>query len=88
MRRNTFPNDDSIVLAFAGAFTGTEFDKGHSNVAGDRVAGGVRFKGYRCKRNTGAFTWSAKSGPRFFYKDYSAAMDKAAKKEEWGSHRK
>lgn len=27
------PNDDSIVLAFAGAFTGTEFDKGHSNVA-------------------------------------------------------
>lgn len=78
------PNDDSIVLAFAGAFTGTEFDKGHSNVAGDHVAGGTRFKGYRCKRNTGAFTWSTKSGPRFFYKDYSSALDKAAKEVGMG----
>lgn len=78
------PNDDSIVLAFAGAFTGTEIDKGHANVAGDHVAGGVRFKGYRCKRNTGTFTWSAKSGPRFFYKDYSVAMDKAAKEGGMG----
>ena len=73
------PENDSIILAFAGAFTGTEFDKGHSNVAGDHVAGGARFKGYRCKRNTGAFTWSVMSGPQFFYKYYSAALDKAAK---------
>ena len=78
------PENDSIVLAFAGAFTGIEFDKEHSNVAGDHVAGGIRFKGYRCKRNTGAFTWSAKSGPRFFYKDYSVAMDKAAKEGGMG----
>lgn len=78
------PNDDSIVLAFAGAFTGTEFDKGHANVAGDHIAGGARFKGYRCKRNTGAFTWSTKSGPRFFYKDYSSALDKAAKEGGMG----
>lgn len=78
------PENDSIVLAFAGAFTGTEIDKGHSNVAGDHVAEGIRFKGYRCKRNTGAFTWSAKSGPRFFYKDYSSALDKAAKEGGMG----
>lgn len=78
------PDDDSIVLAFAGAFTGTEFDKGHSNVAGDHVAGGARFKGYRCKRNTGAFTWSAESGPRFFYKDYSFALDRAAQESGMG----
>lgn len=78
------PDDDTIVLAFAGAFTGTEFDKGHSNVAGDHVAGGARFKGYRCKRNTGAFTWSAKCGPRFFYKDYSSALDDAAKEGGMG----
>lgn len=78
------PNDDSIVLAFAGAFTGTEFDKGHSNVAGDHVAGGVRFKGYRCKRNTGTFTWSVMSGPQFFYKDYSTALDKVAKEGGMG----
>ncbi len=78
------PNDDSIVLAFAGAFTGTESIRGHDNVAGDHVTGGVRFKGYRCKRNTGAFTWSAISGPQFFYKDYSSALDIAAKEGGMG----
>lgn len=78
------PDDDSIVLAFAGAFTGTEFDKGHSNMAGDHVAGGVRFRGYSCKRNTGAFTWSTESGPSFFYKDYSFALDRAAKEGGMG----
>lgn len=71
--------NDSIVLAFAGAFTGTMFDKGHFNVAGYHVSGGKRFKGYRCKRNTGAFTWSSISGPQFFFNDYSSALDKAAK---------
>lgn len=70
--------NDSIVLAFAGAFTGTISGKGHINIAGDHVAGGQRFKGYRCKRNTGAFTWSPVSGPEFFYNDYSSALDKAA----------
>lgn len=69
---------DSIVLAFAGAFTGEISGKGHTNIAGDHVAGGRRFKGYSCKRNTGAFTWSPLSGPKFFYRDYSTAMDKAA----------
>ena len=78
------PADTSIFLAFAGAFTGKYFDKGHANIAGDHVAGGARFKGYRCKRNTGAFTWSVMSGPQFFYKDYSAALDKAAKEGGMG----
>lgn len=78
------PENDSIVLAFAGAFTGTEFDKGYVNVAGDHVAGGTRFKGYRCKRNTGAFAWSAKSGPQFFYKDYSSDLDNAAQEDGMG----
>lgn len=78
------PEDEAIVLAFAGAFTGTEFDKGHANVAGDHVAGGVRFNGYRCKRNTGAFTWSAMAGPQFFYKDYSSALDNAAQESGIG----
>lgn len=74
--------NDSIVLAFAGAFTGTMFDKGHFNIAGDHVSGGKRFKGYRCKRNTGAFTWSLTSEPKFFYNDYSSALVKVA--EEGG----
>lgn len=76
--------NDSIILAFAGAFTGTDFYKGHANVAGDHVARGKRHKGYRCKRNTGAFTWSAESGPRFFYKDYSSALDTAARQGGMG----
>lgn len=71
-------DDDSIVLAFAGAFTGTEFDKGHANIAGDHVSAGKRYKGYRCKRNTGAFTWSTASGPKFYYNYYSSVLDKAA----------
>lgn len=76
--------NDSIILAFAGAFTGTDFYNGHSNIAGDHVAGGKRYGGYRCKRNTGAFTWSAKCGPQFFYKDYSSALDEAAKEGGMG----
>lgn len=77
-------DNDSIVLAFAGAFTGTMFDEGHFNVAGDHVSGGKRFKGYRCKRNTGAFTWSPSSGPQFFYDDYQSAMEKAAREGGMG----
>ena len=75
-------DNDSIILAFAGAFTGTEFDKGHANIAGDHVSTGKRFKGYSCMRNTGAFTWSPVSGPQFFYQDYSSKLDKSA--EEGG----
>lgn len=77
-------DNDSIVLAFAGAFTGTMFDKGHFNIAGDHVSGGKRFKGYRCKRNIGAFTWSLISGPQFFYNDCSAALDKVSKEGGMG----
>lgn len=76
--------NDSIILAFAGAFTGTDFYKGHSNVAGDHISGGKRYKGYRCKRNTGAFTWSSPSGPQFHYKDYTSALDSAAQEGGMG----
>ena len=66
------------------SFTGTDFYKGHSNVAGDHVAGGKIYRGYKCKRNTGAFTWSEKSDPQFSYKDYSPALDKAAQEGGMG----
>lgn len=78
------PEDDTVILAFAGAFTGTEFYKAHANVAGDHVAGGVLYRGYRCLRNTGAFTWSAKSGPQFFYRDYAQKLSIAAKEGGMG----
>lgn len=76
--------NDSIILAFAGAFTGTDFNKGHAIIAGNHIVGGKRYKGYRCKRNTGAFTWSAQSGPQFFYKDYSSKLDRAAQEGGMG----
>lgn len=76
--------NDSIILAFAGAFTGTKFSKGHSNIAGDHVSGGKRYNGYSCKRNTGAFTWSTKAGPQFFYNDYSLALDNAVQEGGMG----
>lgn len=78
---NSIPSadNDSIALAFAGAFTGTMWDAGHGNVAGDHVSGGHRYRGYRCKRNTGAFTWTDADGAKFHYQNYSSALDNAAK---------
>lgn len=76
--------NDSIVLAFAGAFTGTTTGKGHLNIAGNHVSGGKIYRGYRCGRNTGAFTWSPTSGPQFFYDDYQSAMVKASREGGMG----
>lgn len=77
-------DNDSIVLAFAGAFTGSTSGNGHINIAGNHVSGGKIYRGYRCKRNTGAFTWSPLSGPQFFYDDYQSAMEKAAREGGMG----
>lgn len=71
--------DSSVILVAEAAYTGEclkEFK--HSNIAGDHVSAGVRYKGYRCKRNTGAFvyydgTW------KFCTEPYSAELDAAAK---------
>lgn len=82
------PNDDSIVLAFAGAFTGTEFDKGHANVAGDHVAGG-----------SGSKAFAVSAIPAHLHGLLNPAHDSSTKiiplpsiepqkKEAWGSHRK
>lgn len=77
-------DNDSIIVAFAGAFTGTEPGKGHANIAGNHVSGGKLYQGYRCNRNTGAFTWSAASSPRFHYRDYSEALEQAANEKGMG----
>ena len=70
--------DKDVILVAEAAYTGEllkEFK--HTNIAGDHVSGGVRYRGYKCKRNTGAFiyyngTW------KFYHESYSAEMDKAA----------
>lgn len=42
-------NDSSVILVAAAAYTGmylSEFN--HSNIAGDHVSSGKRYKGYKC----------------------------------------
>ena len=72
-------NDTSVILFAEAAFTGELLDEfKHSNIAGDHVAGGKREKGFKCKRNTGAFLFYNNS-PKFLYKNYSSGFDEAAK---------
>lgn len=70
--------DDEAVIMFAeAAFTGEYLDEfKHSNIAGDHVSDGKRQKGYKCKRNSGAFVYY-NDKPKFLYKDYSNEFDKA-----------
>lgn len=72
--------DTSVLLCAGACFTGQclkEFD--HFNIAGDHVSGGKRYRGYRCKRNTGAFVYYD-SKWKFLYQDYNASMNDAAAK--------
>ena len=68
----------SVVIMAEAAFTGSllkEFK--HTNIAGDHVSSGVRYKGYKCKRNTGAFVFY-QGAWKFLYQDYSDELDSAA----------
>ena len=70
--------DRSVVFMAEAAFTGEylkEFK--HTNIAGDHVSSGVRYKGYKCKRNTGAFVFY-QGAWKFLYQDYSDELDSAA----------
>ena len=73
---NSIPAADNDSIAM--------WDAGHGNIAGDHVSAGHRYHGYRCIRNTGAFSWTNVDGARFYYQNYSAALDKAAKEGGMG----
>lgn len=49
--------DSTIIFCCAAAYTGEYNNLTHANIAGDHVSSGKRFKGYSCKRNTGAFVF-------------------------------
>lgn len=71
-------DDNSVIMFAEAAFTGELLDEfKHSNVAGDHVSGGKRYKGYKCKRNNGAFVWY-EGTPKFIHANYSSEFDKAA----------
>lgn len=70
--------DTNVIFCCAAAFTGeclTEFK--HTNIAGDHVSSGVRYRGYPCKRNTGAFVWYDGRW-KFLWEQYSNELDSAA----------
>ena len=71
-------SDSSVILVAEAAYTGellNEFK--HSNVAGDHVSQGKRYKGYKCKRNTGAFVYYNGEW-NFCHKNCTQEIDKAA----------
>lgn len=77
----TMPNktDKQVIFCAEAAFTGElskEFK--HSNILGDHVSRGTRYKGTGCRRNTGAFVYYGGKW-KFLYKDYSKEFDVAAR---------
>lgn len=67
-----------VIFCAEAAFTKEELGKfKHSNICGDHVSGGVRYKGTPCEQNTGAFVFY-KGKWNFLYKNYSKALDVAA----------
>ena len=71
-------SNKNVIFCAEAAFTGellNEFK--HSNILGDHVSGGMRYKGTGCKRNTGDFVYYGGKW-KFLYKDYSKDLDVAA----------
>lgn len=69
----------SVIFCSEAAFTGEllkEFK--HTNILGDHVSSGIRYRGTGCNRNTGAFVYYGGKW-KFLYKDYSNELDVAAK---------
>jgi hypothetical protein len=70
--------DESVIFVAEAAYTHALLNEfRHSNIEGDHVSGGVRYKGHSCESNTGAFvyyngTW------KFCYDNYSYELDLAA----------
>ena len=60
--------DKSVDFCCVAAYTGELLDKfSHTNIADNHISGGVLYRGYKCRANTGAFVWG-KSGWRFMKK--------------------
>lgn len=82
-------DDESVIACFGAAFTGEKLKKfSHSNIAGLHAGGGKKYKGYECKRNTGAFVYYNNKW-KFCYggwknKNYDYLLTKAAKNHGCG----
>lgn len=80
--------DKQVLLCAEACFTGTLSDTFfHRNIAGDHISGGRYYKGYRCKRNTGAFIY-ADGKCTFLHGNYAPQMKAAARPAVQPSHRR
>lgn len=71
--------DDSIVFCAEAAFTHELLDEfAHTNIDGDHVSGGKRYKGAACKDNSGAFAWFGDTTWEFVNGEYSELLDSVA----------
>lgn len=77
-------SDQSVVFCAEAAFTG-ELQQvfHHTNIAGNHVSGGHFFKGYKCKANTGCFTWYPGKAT-FVMGDGAGELQQAAKMNGMG----
>ena len=78
---DTMPSqqDTSIVFCAEAAFTHELLDEfSHSNIDGDHVSSGKRFKGAKCKDNSGAFAWFGDTTWEFVHGEYSELLDSVA----------
>ena len=72
-------DDDSIIFCAEAAFTHEILDEfAHSNIDGDHVSGGKRYKGAKCKDNSGAFAWFDDTTWEFINGEYSELLDSVA----------
>ena len=71
--------EDSVIFCAEAAFTHELLDEfAHSNIDGDHVSGGKRYKGAECKDNSGAFAWFSDSTWEFINGEYSELLDSVA----------
>ena len=71
--------DTNVVFCAEAAFTHELLDEfTHTNIDGDHVSGGKRYKGAECKDNSGAFAWFDDTTWEFVNGEYDELLDRVA----------
>lgn len=78
-------DDARVIFCCAASFTGEKLNTfKHSNIAGHHVSGGKFYQGYKCGPYNGVFTWSRRSGWKFFNYSFKNAEPPLRKAEQEG----
>lgn len=71
--------DSTVIMCAEAAFTHELLDEfAHSNIDGDHVSGGKRYKGAKCHDNSGAFAWFGDTTWEFVHGEYGELLDSVA----------